>query len=86
MENYLESTTTCVENNGFDELRSWSFGRLALVCAVYALVFVFCMYENAGAVTTPVWIASLIALVIYLRRSSGNDLKKGSIFLASVMM
>lgn len=86
MENYLERTTACEENTGFDELRSWSFGRLALVCAIYALVFVFCMYENAGAITTSVWIASLIALVTYLRKSSGNELKKGSIFLAMVMM
>ncbi len=87
MENLLETTTVCEDSSEFDELYgSRNFSLLASACAIYALIYVFCMYKNWGAVTTPIWIASLIALVIYLRRSSGKQLKKGSIFLTSVMM
>lgn len=66
--------------------RAGHFMRLALPCAIYTLVFVFCMYKNAGAVTTPVWILSLIALIVYFIKSAGKSLKKGSIFLAVIMM
>ncbi|MCR5322169.1 MAG: DUF4173 domain-containing protein [Lachnospiraceae bacterium] len=87
MENCLESTKTYQESNESEEIcKAWNFGHLAPVCAVYSLIFVLCMYKNSGAITTPVWIASLIALVAYLRRSTGKELKKGSIFLAAVMM
>ena len=63
-----------------------NFAHLALPCAVYTLIFTFCMYKNWAAITAPIWIASLIGLVTYLIRSAGKELKRGSMFLAGVMM
>ncbi len=66
--------------------RSWNFKHLALPCAIYALVFVFCMFKNWSGVMTPVWIGSLVFLVEYLTRNTGKQLKKGSIFMMAVML
>ncbi|MCR5428141.1 MAG: hypothetical protein K6F16_04015, partial [Lachnospiraceae bacterium] len=33
--------------------RSWNFKLLALPCAIYALVFTFCMFKNWSGVLTP---------------------------------
>ena len=66
--------------------QSWNFKHLALPCAVYALTFAICMYKNWSGITAPLWIASLIALVVYLIHSTGKTLKRGSIFMAATML
>ncbi len=66
--------------------RIQSFKKLAIPSLLYSLVFTFCMYKNWSGITAPVWIAALIAFVAYLLISSGKSLKKGSIFICSVMM
>ncbi|MCR5428798.1 MAG: DUF4173 domain-containing protein, partial [Lachnospiraceae bacterium] len=66
--------------------RSWNFKLLALPCAIYALVFTFCMFKNWSGVLTPVWIGSLVFLVAYLTQKTGKQLKKGSIFMMTVML
>ena len=66
--------------------RSWNFRHLAVPCAVYALLFVFCMFKNWSGVLTPVWIGSLAYLVAYLTQKTGKKLKSGSIFMMAVMM
>ena len=66
--------------------RSWNFRLLALPCAIYALVFTFCMFKNWSGVLTPVWIGSLVFLVAYLTQKTGKQLKKGSVFMMTVML
>ena len=66
--------------------RAWNFKHLALPCALYALLFVICMFRNWSGVMTPVWIGSLAFLVAYLTQKTGKQLKKGSIFMMTVMM
>ncbi len=66
--------------------RSRNFKLLALPCAIYALVFAFCMFKNWSGVLTPVWIGSLVFLVAYLTQKTGKQLKKGSIFMMAVML
>ena len=66
--------------------RSWNFGLLALPCAIYALIFAFCMFKNWSGVLTPVWIGSLVFLVAYLTQKTGKQLKQGSIFMMTVML
>ncbi|MBR5968230.1 MAG: DUF4173 domain-containing protein, partial [Lachnospiraceae bacterium] len=66
--------------------RSWNFRHLALPCAVYALLFAFCMFKNRSGVLTPVWIGSLVFLVADLTRQTGKQLKQGSCFMMAVMM
>ena len=83
----LQAMPGSAENNQYTELnKSWNFKHLALPCAIYTAVFVFCLYKNLGAVTTPIWVASLIALVTFLIKNTGKQLKRGSIFLSAVMM
>ena len=66
--------------------RSWNFGLLALPCAIYAMIFAFCMFKNWSGVLTPVWIGSLVFLVAYLTQKTGKQLKQGSIFMMTVML
>ncbi len=64
----------------------WNFGKLALPCLIYTVIFVFCLYRNFGTVTTPVWVLSVLSLVVYMQKSTGKKLKKSSYCLGVVML
>lgn len=61
------------------------FGKLAPACLIYALIYVFCMYDNAYGVMMPFWIASIIGLIVYAARAFDKPIKKDSRFLVAVM-
>lgn len=62
------------------------FGTMIIPCLIYTAVFVFCMFKNNGAITTPLWIAALIGLIFYSVNKFDREINRNSSFVAAVMM
>lgn len=66
--------------------KSWFFKKLAIPCLIYSAVFAFCMYRNINGVTTPIWVAALAGLIIYVVISCNKTVAKGSRFVMAIML
>ena len=62
------------------------FGRLAAASAIYALIYTICLYRNSAGITSPIWAAATIGYVWSVLRSTCVRAKRGSRFVAVVIL
>lgn len=62
------------------------FGTMAVPCLIFSLVFGICLFRNTGGIAMPVWVGTVIALVLYATCKLGRKLEKESIFVTIIMM
>ena len=62
------------------------FGRMAAASAIYALIYTICLYRNSSGITSPLWVAATLGYVWYAQRALNVAVKRGSGFVAAVML
>ena len=63
-----------------------SFRKLCIICAAYAVFYVFCLYHNNMGITFPVFVTGTVAFFIYYMRIMKLNIKKFSLFYVVAMV